>query len=859
MEIALSPDNQRSDMLNSQQINAILGKVVQIVALRALAAASAPRLNRTHGFICVVLFALSLEAGGQSLSINDEIKRTPNITGSVVDLQGDSELHLTERSSDPFPGSEIHLNSPDGWLFLTHVQPSQVASELLDRIHVSGVPAVLDENVRVVQHELGTVVIPHSRNMPVLHLYREEDFNGAALSMTSGEYHPGLPRTLRDWSNAISSFTLKRGYMATLAENSDGTGVSRVFIAQDGDLEVGKLPDDLNNRVSFIRVLPWRWVSKKGYAGGNELPGSEAGRVNAAWFYNWNINRNSSLDREYVAIQQTAVWPSYQGWIDKPEITHYMGYNEPDSPDQDASEFTPTPQSAIDQWPRMMEAGYRIGSPAVTDGGRNWLYQFIDLADERGYRVDYVVIHFYQWNRTAEQLRNWLRQVHERTGGRPIWLKEFNNGANWTSGPPTREENAQRIGEFIQMMDETPWIERYSVYSRVEPERWVFEHDGDGSLTPMGEVYRDQESPIGYLQEFPAVAGQRAHYRFDDNVRDSSGESVHAMRIGSPMFEPGVSGKALRLDGENSFLQLPANLGNNDQFSFAAWVKWDGGPLWQRIFSFGDAHNHDMSLLPNDGLNRMRFTLTTPGGGWNLYATALTPGEWTHVAVTIGDRRRPDHPPSGILYINGEEADRTEATIPPRQLNARYNYVGRNQAGRGSPLFSGTIDDLHIRNEVIPAEEIASLAAPPQPVPSFDEWAAQFDLPEHLSGPLADADGDGIPNGLEYLLGSDPLVAGSGRIPDPTIMSGAQLGSEADPEKSYLTLRVRLRRDASGVTLIPRAGVSLDNLSANAVRESEATVDDGDFTIHTFYHKTPIGTSPAGRGFIRLDIQSQSQ
>ena len=43
---------------------------------------------------------------------------------------------------------------------------------------------------------------------------------------------------LGDFDNAINSFTLKRGYMVTMANHADGTGYSHCFIANDGDITV---------------------------------------------------------------------------------------------------------------------------------------------------------------------------------------------------------------------------------------------------------------------------------------------------------------------------------------------------------------------------------------------------------------------------------------------------------------------------------------------------------------------------------------------------------------------------------------------------------------------------------------------
>ena len=53
--------------------------------------------------------------------------------------------------------------------------------------------------------------------------------------------------------------------MATLATAADGTGYSRVFIADDKDLEFSIMPALLDKSISFIRVFDWEWVSKKGW------------------------------------------------------------------------------------------------------------------------------------------------------------------------------------------------------------------------------------------------------------------------------------------------------------------------------------------------------------------------------------------------------------------------------------------------------------------------------------------------------------------------------------------------------------------------------------------------------------------
>lgn len=805
------------------------------------------------------LSLIASAAEGQTVHLHDEIVLRESIANTTFILTGRSELHLTGRGSDLLPGSEIHLDSPDAWLLFRYVAPSLVNTNYLGRVRVNGVAAARTVNVRVVQYGVGTVVIPHSPNYPVLEVFQQANFQGrTSLTFKANDRSEGLLSGRVNWNNTISSFRLKRGYMATFAVNADGSGFSRVYIAQDGDLEIGALPDDLTNQIQYVRVLPWRWVGKKGYAGGTEGAGAEPAGVRSAWFYNWNNNRSSSLNIEYTPIQQTRWWPSYSDTRNKLDVTHYLGFNEPDNPVEDAHQFTPTPQSAVNVWGELTRAGLRLGSPSTTDANRWWLYEFMDLADQANLRVDFTVVHFYRCGQSAASLYQYLREVHLRTG-RPIWLKEFNNGANWTQcGRPTLEENATRIREWIQMMDATPWVERYSIYSWVESVRQVYL---DGSLTPMGAMYRDQESPIGYRQELPAGIGARAHYLFDGNVRDESEFANHGMLVGSPTFVPAPFGRALVFDGQHDSIQVPPNVGNSPDFTFAAWVKWQGGGNWQRIFDFGDGDTTPgrqlgryLFLTPRSGANTLRLTLRVDGIEQQLNAPALIPGQWTHVAVLIDGRRNLIR-----LFVDGELIAVDQVRLRPSEVTARYSYLGRSQFPN-DPLFAGQMADVRILDYALPASEIVELAILPLGI-SYAEWAALFSFPEGRDGPQDDPSGDGVPNVVAFLLGADPLVFGSASLPSARVVGGGELGGEADPSKSYLSLQVRVKSELRDVTLTPQAAGTLEALAfpdaSQLVREAGPPVADGDFEIRTFYFIHPIDDSPTGRGFMRLEVGVQ--
>ncbi|MCG8615371.1 MAG: glycoside hydrolase family protein, partial [Desulfobacterales bacterium] len=91
----------------------------------------------------------------------------------------------------------------------------------------------------------------------------------------------------------------------------------------------------------------------------------------------------------------------------------------------------------------------------------------------------------------------WLEAIHRRTG-RPIWVTEFNNGADWVKNHnPSLKENAVAMDGFIRALDAAPFVERYSVFNlgNAKFNRQVIR---DGKLTPAGVRYRDHRSAEAY-------------------------------------------------------------------------------------------------------------------------------------------------------------------------------------------------------------------------------------------------------------------------------------------------------------------------------------------------------------------------
>jgi len=643
--------------------------------------------------------SLALVADAQTITLTNGVQKYVSLTSTTVNMSGRCELWVTS-STAPLSGCSVNLNSVDAWLFLPGIKPSVVASTYLGQVRVSGAGAVAGSNVRVVQYgQSGAIVIPQPSTFQPLTVFQQPQFGGAATPYKQWTYYTG------GGIGSFSSFKLKRGYQVVFAQSADGVNYSKCYVAQDGDLEIGALPATLDNQVQFIYVTPWRWTGKKGIAGD---PG--IARLNLLWWYNWNISSSSSPDLEYVAIRQTQYWPGLgQNWQSL-GINTILGYNEPDN----TSQADMSVSTGISAWGDVLATGLRVGSPATTDGGRSgWLYPFVQQADAAGLRVDFVAIHYYwAWNPAdpngaANQMYNFLLDIWNNTH-RPIWITEWNNGANWTDNnpypPPTYAQQQACIAAMVQMLESTPFVERYALYNWVEDVRSLI--TSTNTVTPAGTTYSNVVSSLSYSQAMPDNGTRGiAQYLFTTNTFDTSGYCNNGMAVGAPAYATGHNSQAqaIVLDGANSYAQLPANIANGGAFTCAAWVYWNGGASWQRIFDFGNDTSHYLFLTPSSGSGTLRFAINNGSGEQILErAGPLASASWQHVAITLNGN-------TAILYVNGAQvASSTSFSIAPSAFRPIKNYLGKSQFP-ADPLFHGQFDEVEIADYAMTAAQISAL------------------------------------------------------------------------------------------------------------------------------------------------------
>jgi hypothetical protein len=177
------------------------------------------------------------------------------------------------------------------------------------------------------------------------------------------------------------------------------------------------------------------------------------------------------------------------------------------------------------------------------------------------------------------------------------------------------------------------------------------------------------------------------------------------MAVGAPAFAAGHNSlaQAIVLDGVNSYVQLPANIAKASAFTFAAWVHWNGGAPWQRIFDFGNDTSNYLFLTPNSGNGTLRFAINNGNGEQILErAGALASGSWQHVAFTLNGN-------TAILYVNGAPAaSSSRFSITPSAFAPVRNYLGKSQFS-ADPLFSGKLEAVEIADYAMTAAQVSLL------------------------------------------------------------------------------------------------------------------------------------------------------
>ncbi|MEA4935437.1 MAG: glycosyl hydrolase [Paludibacter sp.] len=439
----------------------------------------------------------------KDMIIENGVVTASRFTGVKLTLTGDSKLYLND-SSPLDEGSEINITSYDAWIFLPAINAVSALENIVPKIHVFGETLVDMTNARISQYYAGIAIAGFKADLTPLKVY-----DGPSLSGNFGDIPVDIIRSAtsipNNMNNRISSFKLKKGYMVTLAVEPDGTGMSKVYIASESDLTVDMLPSALDNAISFIRVVPWIWVNKKG-------TGKLINGVGASWFYDWGKNNNSLIDREYAVMGwgKTSLGSVSErnAVISKKKITHVMSFNEPDDCNGQSGQWGKlcVVDTAEIYHRNTMKLGLRIVSPSGRESAElNWLKNMNILAVPAGTRMDVIAMHWYDWGASpkttpnADPVEVFNRFKNKVTAcynyyKMPIWITEFN--AN-----PSRTRAVQDgfLKLALPWLEQTPYVERYAYFQPNGGNGDFF--DAQGNITSTGEIYLNHISTPSIKEE----------------------------------------------------------------------------------------------------------------------------------------------------------------------------------------------------------------------------------------------------------------------------------------------------------------------------------------------------------------------
>jgi RNA polymerase sigma factor (sigma-70 family) len=193
----------------------------------------------------------------------------------------------------------------------------------------------------------------------------------------------------------------------------------------------------------------------------------------ASWYYNWGAAPNGITAPggvSYVPMIWGAASVTAANLAQASGEGHVLlGFNEPDL----ASQSNMSVAQALALWPRLMATGMSLGSPAVASGAATpggWLDQFMAGAKARGYRVDFITVHWYggdfRTGPAVQELESYLQAIYARYH-LPVWVTEFAltsySGAAATF--PGEAQQAAFLTAATAMLDGLSYVQRYAWFA----------------------------------------------------------------------------------------------------------------------------------------------------------------------------------------------------------------------------------------------------------------------------------------------------------------------------------------------------------------------------------------------------------
>ncbi len=224
---------------------------------------------------------------------------------------------------------------------------------------------------------------------------------------------------------------------------------------------------------------------------------SKVSALNVYWHYSWGVDANMKEPDSVRFVPM--IWGKWS--VEKSllivdslakvgKVKHLLGFNEPDGKEQ----ANMTVDESLAFWPQLMKVNLPLGSPACVHADNDWMKGFMAKAAEKGYRVDFICVHWYG-GANSQSLLDHLKLIHNLYN-RPIWLTEF-APADWSATSPATSKVTKAMAltfmqQILPALEKMDYVERYSWFS-ADPGSAALGNsalfDTAGKLTLLGDYY----------------------------------------------------------------------------------------------------------------------------------------------------------------------------------------------------------------------------------------------------------------------------------------------------------------------------------------------------------------------------------
>ncbi len=191
----------------------------------------------------------------------------------------------------------------------------------------------------------------------------------------------------------------------------------------------------------------------------------------------------------------------------------------------------------------------------------------------------------------------------------------------------------------------------------------------------------------------------------DGKTMDHSIYGNHGEIKGDPMHVEGKFGKALQLNGQSDWVEIPhhESLTVDKNVTVMAWINAERhtGPndaQWQGILAKGN-NPRSYSFYTDSKCKCLHFSVGAPAEGGTLSQGEVQLNVWQHIVAQIEDGTH-------RYWINGVKVGESPNKPDPPGLTDTSNvFIGTDRGG-AAQMFLGLIDEVRIWNRALTEEEV---------------------------------------------------------------------------------------------------------------------------------------------------------